>query len=280
MELTPYRDPTKRTVTRASFSDAATEHIHLRCMFTTGEPYMTIYTDGPIRCSDHRILSHLYYAGGQARTAQAFVCSFPGGESTEVINVHAPSGRLTLKDPQRQKLLTNLLQSNSISSPGRTTGGTIRWNTPARVTTEHDMALATRKLGKVNFLIGGDMNTDAYLFSTLLQTCRENGSLRTETQVHERTPAKHGDLRVVAGIQATTLMTTAQNHDPDHDPYGVCWHMSQSTSSSVRPATKQCAATSSPVKPATKQAGNKTSVDSLIQQYANAHWRKPRVVVR
>ena len=124
----------KNQVTR-TWKETATEHIHLCCMFTTGEPYMTIYIDGPIRCTDHRILHNLYYAGGLTRTAQAFLCSFPGGESTEVINVHAPSGRLTLKDPQRQKLLTNLLKSNSISSPGRTTGGTIRWNPPARVTT-------------------------------------------------------------------------------------------------------------------------------------------------
>ncbi len=120
--------------------DAATEHIHLCCMFTTGEPYMTIYIDGPIRCTDHRILHNLYYAGEQTRTAQAFVCSFPGGESTEVINVHAPSGSQTLTDSQRQTLLTNLLQSNSRTEPGRT-------------------------IGNANFLIGGDMNTSSSLFS-------------------------------------------------------------------------------------------------------------------
>ena len=31
-----------------AWRDAATEHIELRSMFTTGAPYMTIYIDGPI----------------------------------------------------------------------------------------------------------------------------------------------------------------------------------------------------------------------------------------
>ena len=94
----------------------------------------------PLRCSDHRILHDLYYTGGQPRTAQTIVCSFPGGRSTDVVNVHAPSGSQTLTDSQRQTLLTNLLQSNSRAEPGRT-------------------------IGNANFLIGGDMNTSSFLFS-------------------------------------------------------------------------------------------------------------------
>ena len=93
----------------------------------------------PLRCSDHRILHDLYYTGGQPRTAQTIVCSFPVGRSTDVVNVHAPSGSQTLTDSQRQTLLTNLLQSNSRTRPGRTSGDR-------------------------NFLIGGDINTSSLLF--------------------------------------------------------------------------------------------------------------------
>ena len=54
----------------------------------------------------------------------------------DVVNVHAPSGKRTLQDSQRRILLTNLLQSNSLASPGRT-------------------------IGNAHFVIGGDMNTPA-----------------------------------------------------------------------------------------------------------------------
>ena len=101
----------------SAWKDAATEHVKLRTMFTTQEPYMTIYIDGPINCSDHRIVHDLFYAAGEVRTVQAFVLSSPGGESLDVINVHAPSGTPRLKDSQRQSLLTNLLQSNSRARP-------------------------------------------------------------------------------------------------------------------------------------------------------------------
>ncbi len=118
----------------SAWNDAATEHVKLRSMFTTGAPYMTIYGSGPFQCSDHQILHDLYYAGGEARTAQAFVLSGPGGGSIDVINVHAPSGTKKLQDNQRRSLLTSLPQSNSQARPGLT-------------------------IGNVQFLIGGDMNT-------------------------------------------------------------------------------------------------------------------------
>ena len=53
-----------------AWKGAATEHTLLQCMFTTGAPYMTIYIDGPIRCSEHRILHGRYYHGRQAHTAR------------------------------------------------------------------------------------------------------------------------------------------------------------------------------------------------------------------
>ena len=67
------------------WTDAATEHIELRSMFTARVPYVTIYIDGSIRCSDHQILCNLFYVGGEPRTAQTFVCSFLSGESSVII---------------------------------------------------------------------------------------------------------------------------------------------------------------------------------------------------
>ena len=125
---------------------AATEHVELRSMFEVGAPYMTVYIDGPIKCSDHRILESLYSVQGQRRTAQTFLCRGPGGVTVDVINVHAPSGNMKLTDRQRKTLLTNLLQSNSKSMPGQT-------------------------IGNARFLNGGDMNTAPFLLSQLLQVC-------------------------------------------------------------------------------------------------------------
>ena len=55
------------TRSMSAWRDAATEHIQLRSMFTTGSPYMTVYIDGPIRCSNHLILHNLYDADGEIR---------------------------------------------------------------------------------------------------------------------------------------------------------------------------------------------------------------------
>ena len=104
-----------------AWKDAATEHVRLRSMFETGYPYMTVYIDSPIQCSDHRILKDLYDGHGEPRTAQVFVCSL-GVDKMDVINVHAPSGRYKLKDTERTTLMENLLQSNSHAMPGHTIG--------------------------------------------------------------------------------------------------------------------------------------------------------------
>ena len=56
-----------------SWQEAATEHFQLQSMYEVGAPYMTIYQQGPIRCSGHRILSNLDSAQGQPRTAQTFL---------------------------------------------------------------------------------------------------------------------------------------------------------------------------------------------------------------
>jgi len=188
--------------TMQAWRDAATEHVQLHCMFEVGAPYMTIYIDGPVQCSCHRILKGLYNAQGLPRTAQTFLCCGPGGVTVDVINVHAPSGKKKLTDQQRKTLLTNLLQSNSKSMP-------------------------EQAIGSARFLIGGDMNTAPFLLSQLLQVCRDNGSLHTQAHIHEPVLGNHGDLCVLGGFKADSLATTAENHDPQHKPYGICWSMAQ-----------------------------------------------------
>ena len=130
-----------------SWQDAATEHVQLHSMYEVGAPYMTIYQQGPIQCSHHRILRELFPAQGDPRTTQAFLCTGPGGLTVDINNVHAPSGRPILTDLQRMTLLENMLQSSSFSMPG--------------------MAI-----GCARFLICGDMNTDSFQMSQLLQEQR------------------------------------------------------------------------------------------------------------
>jgi len=190
---------------------AATGHFELRSMFKVGAPYMTIYIDGSVCCSRHRILTDLYCAQGNPRTAQTFLCCGPGGVTVDVINVHAPSGKRRLTDQQRKTLLTNLLQTNSESMPGSL-------------------------IGSARFLIGGDMNTAPFLLSQVLQVCRGNGSLRTQAQIHDPVLGNHGDLCVLGGFKADSLTTTADNHDRKHKPYGICWSMTQVLALTTIPA--------------------------------------------
>mgnify|MGYP000267367891 CR=1 FL=1 len=191
-----------------AWKGAATEHFDLRSMFQVGEPYMTIYRHGPIHCSCHCILHNLYVGpNGEPRTAQTFVCSGPGNVTADVINVHAPSGRgkKKLKDKQRIALQTNLLQSNSQSMPGQA-------------------------IGNACFLVGGDMNTKPYSLSQILEHCRKNGSLHTQTEIHEPVFGEHGDVCFLGGLKAKPLTTTAEHHDPQHKPYGISLLMVQARS--------------------------------------------------
>ena len=131
-----------------AWKEAATEHFELQSMFEVGAPYMTIYKDGAIQCFHHRILTDVYNAKGLPRTAQTFLCRGPGDVTVDVIHVHAPSpGKKKLTDQQRKTLLTNLLQSNSKSMPGRA-------------------------IGKACLLIGGDMNTRHEHFTLSTPLCQ------------------------------------------------------------------------------------------------------------
>ena len=133
-----------------AWKQAGTEGLEIRSMFQVGAPYMTVYIEGPIQCSNPRTLNDLYYANGESRTAQTFLCRGPGHITVDVINVHAPSGKSTLTDKQRRTLISNLLQSDSMSTPGHA-------------------------IGSARFLIGGDMKLRSRAFYMGVAPCRHTG---------------------------------------------------------------------------------------------------------
>ena len=198
--------------TMHAWRDAATEHVELHRMYEVGAPYMTVYDVGQVLCSCHRILRGLYAAQGQPRTAQAFLCSGPGGVTVDTINVHAPSGQRKLTDQQRRNLITTLLRNESTSMPGHA-------------------------IGRARFLIGGDMNTGPHALAGLLQDCRQKHVLVTQEKVLHPLVGRPGDVCFLGGFSATCLTTTARNHDPQHVPYGICWDVQQQYASAS--ATEQ-----------------------------------------
>ena len=65
------------------------------------------------------------------------------------------------------------------------------------------------------------MNTGPFLLPQLLS------DLEVLEHIHQAPFSKHGDLCCSGGFKADTLNTSAENHDPMHDPYGICWSMAQ-----------------------------------------------------
>ena len=51
----------------------------------------------------------------------------------------------------------------------------------------------------------------------------QQGVLHTTAHVMAGTMPKHGDVCFVGCLLAQSLETTAKNHDPQHDPYGIQW---------------------------------------------------------
>ena len=113
----------QKTICKAWMA-AATEHCvpDIAFLYTERQPYLTTYDSQQCDCRYQRILSNLYPAAGEPRTAQAFLCCMPGDPDDagiDTITVHAPSGtgKRQLQDWQRLELLTTLLQSKSTSRP-------------------------------------------------------------------------------------------------------------------------------------------------------------------
>ena len=131
-------------------------------------------------------------------------------------------------------------------------------------------------IGRARFLIGGDMNTAPFSLSQILRTCRENHVLHTQAQVIDPTFGKPGDVCFQGGIAATCLTTTAKNHDPRHNPYGICWVMRQPNASGY--ATEQPL----PPLPARSQAKAKSATPQRAASSSQAWstlgkaWVKPQ----
>ena len=213
-----------------TWRSAANGNARLRSMFKVGEPYMTVYDENQVHCSNHQVLKNIYKARGE-RSAQAFSCRGPGGDTIDVVSVHAPSGTEVLKNKQRQELLTNLLQSDSMARPGHS-------------------------LGNGSFLIGGDMNTAPIALTALLINCRRQTVILQQTNIVTPLWAKHGDACITAGFNGTDLNVQAKNHDPQHVPYGIEWSAKHAS------ATEQLALSS--------PAGSAEVADSATTQHSHA----------
>ena len=191
-----------------TFRDAWRDDISF--LHEEGEPYLTAWDGHLCSCKHGRILRDLYKASGMPRTAQAFVCTMPGetdDSGIDVINVHAPSGSPRLSDPQRYTLFLNLLQSSSkVPEPKR--------------------LLLTKTIGEVKFIIGGDTNTSELTLGRILNKLKQSGDLRVSFEVMRPTWGKHGDMCIVGGCnEHNTKIATGkpENHDPQHQPYGIWW---------------------------------------------------------
>ena len=82
-----------------------------------GEPYLSAWLPERIDCRHHELLTRLYPASGERRTAQMFLVTAPGEKDEDginVINVHAPSGGKLLTDSKRRQLMQAMLQLSLI----------------------------------------------------------------------------------------------------------------------------------------------------------------------
>ena len=186
---------------RKAWEEAATEHPAISFLFEDDAPYLTIWDDNRCKCTHGRILKKVYSVPGHRRKAQAFLCTMPGEneeEGIDVVNVHAPSGKPKLTDAQRFQLIQNLLQSSS-------------------------MTRANRPIGEGRFLIGGDMNTNEIPLGQILDKLQGQGILKTNVEVMVPPNGKHGDMCVVGGFTTTMVQECARNHDPKHVSYGIAW---------------------------------------------------------
>merc|ERR1712073_199051 len=67
----------------------------------------------------------------------------------------------------------------------------------------------------------GDMNTAKVSLGQILNKLRGHGILNTNVEVMVPLDGKHGDICVVGGLTTTMVQETADNHDPQHVPYGI-----------------------------------------------------------
>ena len=136
-------------------------------------------------------------------------------QGIDVMNMHAPSGgkkkglpKDQLTDAQRQALLRTFLQTESQANAcGQTIG----------------------VMGQG--LLGGDINTTESVLSTLLMNLTKQKVLTTTHKADRPVFGHHGDLCIGFGLDARPIDARAQNHDPQHEQYGIVLHAMETTSS-------------------------------------------------
>jgi hypothetical protein len=235
-----------------------------------GEPYLTAWDGNLCSCKHKRILRNLYKASNMPRTAQAFVCTMPGETDDlgiDVINVHAPSGDPRLTDQQRRTLFWNLLQSSSkVPEPKRL-----------------QESCLTKTIGEVKFIIGGDTNTSELTLALILNNLRKEGNLTVSFEVMRPTWGQHGGICIVGGCNKHNTKTAtgkAENHDPQHIPYGIWWcSQSQHATEQLTPTSQVKAGSTSTIAEQTASENSATG-DATKQGSAWRHQRNPCIPLR
>lgn len=186
---------------------AAQGSVRLEAVFTTNEPYMTIYNMDTCTCIKSTIVHKLYEPKfNEPRTAQHMLFQSVSGDMLEIVNVHAPSGTKPrdLKPTEKVKLNQKLLQSPSLQDPSKPIG-------------------LVKK-----FMIGGDMNTAPCILRDLLSQAYKDGRVLEQLAIWpdplSETYVKQGDYCFTQGVVGEMLRKgRAKNHDKQHDPYGIKW---------------------------------------------------------
>ncbi len=192
-----------KDLTRGAWTSCGAAAEHVEFLQTPHKPYLTAYRTDRVRCSHYRILSDLYPAQGSERTAQHFLVTPAGtsaAESSNIINVHAPSGTKKLSDNQRKTLVTKLLQSTSLND-------------------------TTKSVGNDRSIIGGDFNTGELALAQIMRPLLEGISTqeRLRWKAFRQVHGYHGDMGFCLGVQGHMLNTYVGGHDPKHFPYAFRW---------------------------------------------------------
>ena len=162
--------------------------------------YLTVWDSSRCHCSDFNVITQLVGPTIQPwRSAQAFVLSAEGipNEAIDIINIHSPSSdKHNLSDTTRKTIVETLLQSRSIVNP-------------------------TRMRCQSRCIIGGDLNTDVPLFTTILDELNLIPHDNESKFLTSRDPPLHGDVALSVGVAAQSEPVNSGVYNPvdnQHDP--------------------------------------------------------------
>ena len=169
--------------------------------------YLTVWDSSRCHCSDFNVITELVGPTIQPwRSAQAFVLSAEGipNEAIDIINIHSPSsGKHNLSDTTRKTIVETLLQSRSIVDPTRMRCQSQRMRCQSRC------------------IIGGDLNTDVPLFTTILDELNLIPHDNESKFLTSRDPPLHGDVALSVGVAAQSEPVNSGVYNPvdnQHDP--------------------------------------------------------------